>query len=133
MSKQISPALPASEKGPCPTVIQIRRTPQPWKFTQHHRTNRPLTIKCQSINIFENIRKFKFTSVLLNLYINSPQYASFYIYRSLKLYRGIFGTSSYGETRTSLQVRHRHMNECRIFHNINSIAVCVCVCVFQFS
>ena len=34
----------------------------------------------------------------------------------------ILGSSSYGEGRTRLQVRLRHMNECRIFHNINSIA-----------
>ena len=43
------------------------------------------------------------------------------IYRLLNLYCEIFGTSSYGEGRTSLQVRLRHMNECQIFHNINSI------------
>lgn len=30
-------------------------------------------------------------------------------------------TSSYSEGRTSLRVRLRHMNECRIFHNIKSI------------
>ena len=34
-------------------------------------------------------------------------------------YCEIFGTSSYGEGRTSLRLRH--MNECQIFHNINSI------------
>ena len=27
--------------GPCPTIIQISRTPRHWKFTQHHRTTRP--------------------------------------------------------------------------------------------
>ena len=43
------------------------------------------------------------------------------IHRLLNLYCEIFGTSSYGERRTSLRVRLRHMNECRIFHNINSI------------
>ena len=42
------------------------------------------------------------------------------------LYCEIFGTSSFGEGRTDLfpsyeRVRLRHMNECRIFHNINSI------------
>ena len=42
-------------------------------------------------------------------------------YRLLNVYCEIFGTSSYGEGRTSLRVRHRHMNECRIFHNIHSI------------
>ena len=46
-----------------------------------------------------------------------------YIYRLLNVYCeiGLFGTSSYGEGRTSLRVRLRHMNECRIFHNIHSI------------
>ena len=44
-----------------------------------------------------------------------------HIYRLLNLYCEIFGMSLYGEGRTSLRVRLRHMNECRIFHNINSI------------
>ena len=43
------------------------------------------------------------------------------IYRLLNVNCEIFGTSSYGEGRTSLRVRVRHMNECRMFHNINSI------------
>ena len=43
------------------------------------------------------------------------------MYRLLNVYCEIFGTSSYGEGRTSLRVRLRYMNECRIFHNINSI------------
>ena len=43
------------------------------------------------------------------------------IVRLLNLYCDIYGMSSYGEGRTSLRVRLRHMNECRIFHNINSI------------
>ena len=34
------PAPTASAIGPCPTIIKIR-TPQHWKFTQHHRTTRP--------------------------------------------------------------------------------------------
>ena len=41
MSKQPPPAPTASAVGPCPTRIQISRTPQHWKFTQHHRTTRP--------------------------------------------------------------------------------------------
>ena len=44
-----------------------------------------------------------------------------HFYRLLNLYWEIFGTSSYGEGRTSLRVRLRHMNECRIFPNIDSI------------
>ena len=35
------PAPTASAVGPCPTFIQISRTPRHWKFTQHHRTTRP--------------------------------------------------------------------------------------------
>ena len=41
MSKQPPPAPTASTVGPCPTLIQISRTPRHWKFTQHHRTTRP--------------------------------------------------------------------------------------------
>ena len=35
------PAPTASTVGPCPTKIQISRTPRHRKFTQHHRTTRP--------------------------------------------------------------------------------------------
>ena len=38
MSKQPPPAPTASTVDPCPTLIQICRTPRHWKFTQHHRT-----------------------------------------------------------------------------------------------
>ena len=41
MSRQPPPASIASAVGPCPTIIQISRTPRHWKFTQHHRTTRP--------------------------------------------------------------------------------------------
>ena len=41
MSKQPPPAPTASAVGPCPTIIQISRTPRHWKFTQHLRTTRP--------------------------------------------------------------------------------------------
>ena len=41
MSKQPPPAPTASTEGSCPTQIQIIRTPQHWKFAQHHPT-RPL-------------------------------------------------------------------------------------------
>ena len=40
MSKQPPPAPTVSAVGPSPTVIQISRTPQHWKFTQHHCTTR---------------------------------------------------------------------------------------------
>ena len=43
MSKPPPPAPTASAVGPCPTLIQISRTPQHWKFTQQHRTTRPPT------------------------------------------------------------------------------------------
>ena len=43
------------------------------------------------------------------------------IYRLLNVYCEIFGMSSYGDGHTSLRVRLRHINECRIFHNIHSI------------
>ena len=41
MFKQPPPAPTASAVGPCPTLIQISRTPPHWKFFQHHRTTRP--------------------------------------------------------------------------------------------
>ena len=41
ISKQPPPAPTASATGPCPTIIQISRTPRHWKITQHHRTTRP--------------------------------------------------------------------------------------------
>ena len=41
MSKQPPPAPTASTIGPCPTIIQISRSPRHWKFTQHLRTTRP--------------------------------------------------------------------------------------------
>ena len=41
MSKQPKLESTASVVGPCPTIIQISRTPRHWKFTQHHRSTRP--------------------------------------------------------------------------------------------
>ena len=41
MSKQPPLAPTASAIRPCPTIIQISRTPRRWKFTQHHRSTRP--------------------------------------------------------------------------------------------
>ena len=41
MSKQPPPAPTASATGPCPTIIQISRTPRHWKFIQHLSTTRP--------------------------------------------------------------------------------------------
>ena len=40
-SKQPPPAPTASAVGPCPTLIQTRRTPRTWKFIQDHLTTRP--------------------------------------------------------------------------------------------
>ena len=48
MSKQPPPAPNASAIGPCPTIIQISRTPWHWKFTQDHRTTRPPTKWCHT-------------------------------------------------------------------------------------
>ena len=41
MFKQPPSAPTASAVSPCPTLIQISRSPRHWKFTQHHRTTRP--------------------------------------------------------------------------------------------
>ena len=51
--KKCSPPAPtASAVGPCPTLLQISRTPRHWKLTQHHRTTRlsphPNALKIQS-------------------------------------------------------------------------------------
>ena len=41
MSKKPPPAPTVNTIGPCPTVIQVSRTPWHCKFTQHLRTTRP--------------------------------------------------------------------------------------------
>ena len=41
MSKQPLPAPTASAVGPCPTIIQISKTPRYGKFIKPHRTTRP--------------------------------------------------------------------------------------------
>ena len=51
MSKQPPPAPIASAIGPCPTIIQISRTPQHWKFTQHLRTTRPPPSNDEKLNL----------------------------------------------------------------------------------
>ena len=39
---QTTPSAPtASAVSPCPTLLQMSRTPRCWKLTQHHRTTRP--------------------------------------------------------------------------------------------
>ena len=45
------PAPTASAAGPCPTLIQISRTPRHWKFTQHHRTTRPPRFCLKQMNL----------------------------------------------------------------------------------
>ena len=40
MSKQPRRTYCKHSSRPCPTVIQVSRTPQHWKFTQHLRTTR---------------------------------------------------------------------------------------------
>ena len=47
MSKQPPLAPTASVVGPCPTLIQISKTPLLWKFTQHHCTTRPTPTSLQ--------------------------------------------------------------------------------------
>ena len=52
MSKQPPPSPTASAIGPCPTIIQISRTPRHWKFTQHLRTTRPTP--CKLVTTFDD-------------------------------------------------------------------------------
>ena len=40
MSRPPQPAPIASTVDPCPTIIQISRTPRHWKFTQHRKKKR---------------------------------------------------------------------------------------------
>ena len=64
MSKQPPPAPTASAVGPCPTLIQISRTPRHWKFTQHHRTTRPppvRRIKVRRDDALKDTNTFVFT------------------------------------------------------------------------
>ena len=48
MSKHPPPAPTASAIDPCPTIIQICRTPRHWKFTQHLRSTRPSPLSLRS-------------------------------------------------------------------------------------
>ena len=52
MSKHPPPAPTASAIRPCPTIIQISRTPRHWKFTQHLRTTRPPPRSVSSLSPF---------------------------------------------------------------------------------
>ena len=54
MSKESPPAPTANTIGPCPTVIQISRTPRHWKFTQHLCTTRP-PLDCLYVRIFDRL------------------------------------------------------------------------------
>ena len=65
--------------------------------------------------LFEVSQILEFLRYLLYYYLFMNNY------RLLNVYCEIFGMSSYGDGRTSLRVRLRHMNECRIFHYIHSI------------
>ena len=61
MSKPVPPAPTAGTVGPCPTIIQISRTPRHWKFTQHHRTTR---VKYQrKVHIYMRFRLLSYISV----------------------------------------------------------------------
>ena len=61
-------------------------------------------------------------SILVSGIVSTVAKIKFYNkYRLLNVYCEIFGMISYGEGRMSLQLRLRHMNECRIFHKIRSI------------
>ena len=54
-AKQPPSAPAASAIGPCPSIIQINRTPRHWKFTQHLRT----TLHKFVINILTVLSNYK--------------------------------------------------------------------------
>ena len=64
---------------------------------------------CCLFNWFTRLEKI--TPVHRLLFINTDNN-----YQLLNVYCEIFGTSSYGDGRTSLRVHLRHMNECRIYY-----------------
>ena len=51
----------------------------------------------------------------------ADKYERYIIKRLLNVYCEIFGTSSYGGDALASSCVLRHMNSCRIFHNIHSI------------
>ena len=56
MPNQPQSAPTASAIGPCPTLIQISRTPRHWKTTQHHRTTRPPHMQHETdMPVFANV------------------------------------------------------------------------------
>ena len=57
MSKQPPPAPATSAIGPCPTIIQISRTPRDWKFTQHLRTTQPPQMEKRNYTNFPKLNK----------------------------------------------------------------------------
>ena len=75
MSKQPPPAPIASAIGPCPTIIQISRTPRHWKFTQHLRTTRPppnTFVFTFNTSILPKQLKVAFLRVSVDPYIPNP-------------------------------------------------------------
>ena len=56
----------------------------------------------------------------------ADNYERYIIKRLLNLYCEIFGTRSYGGDALASSCVLRHMNSCRIFHNINSITYKYC-------
>ena len=66
MNKQPPPAPTTSAVGPCPTIFRSSRTPRHWKFTQHHRTTRPPSIKDMKVK-FTRIKFFDAILTTCNL------------------------------------------------------------------
>ena len=60
MFKQPPPAPTARVVGPCPSLIQISRTPRHWKFTQHHRTTRPTPVGLKPLNMQQGLSEPEF-------------------------------------------------------------------------
>ena len=91
------PILTSSAVGPCPTIIQISRTPRHWKNTQHHRSGRPLpffiqcrfTQACEILNITHVLFQIHWKNNEINLRkkeTNDPcPYFNFIIPESCKI------------------------------------------------
>ena len=87
MSKQPPLAPTASTIGPCPTVIQVSRTPRHWKFTQHLRTTRLVCTDAKQLpneaKLFQGLVGFFYQQLILPTQIYFRFHSICYLCRHL--------------------------------------------------